>query len=276
MKNKLTLFFLLLFFLKANCQESDLFNFSNSIKFADYLYKNGEYSLAQTEFKRVLFLDSSNIQANIKIHDSFIRLGSYKEGLKFSNLYYPRFIFNDTLFVVRGKLLLLNGDFNRLHNEILYNPLPAKELTFLKTSEYIFRKDWESAENMLSETIKYPEFQQLTEIINNSIDIKYKKPVISIAMSAIVPGSGKVYSGYWKDGLFSFLFVGISAWQSYRGFSNKGINSIYGWLMGGISLSFYTGNLYGSVKASNKYNHELDQSILNNFEEVFISTYSNF
>jgi hypothetical protein len=85
-----------------------------------------------------------------------------------------------------------------------------------------------------------------------------------------------MYSGYWKDGFFSLLFTGMSAWQSYRGFKQKGTSSFYGWFMAGTSFSFYIGNLYGSVKAANRRNHEFNHMIYNDFEKVFIDTYSHF
>jgi hypothetical protein len=257
-------------------QNSDLFSYNNSNKYADYLYDNGEYLLAIPEFKRLLFFDATNTQANIKIHDSFIRLGKYEEGIKYSDQLHPNSFSNDTLTLMRGKLLLLNRDFSRFDNEILKKPLIKKDMDFLRLSEAMFLKEWENALSYTSDIEKYSDFYRLTPIIKNASELKYKSPGLSLTMSAIIPGSGKIYSGYWKDGLFSFLFVGVSAWQSYRGFNQKGMSSFYGWMMGGISLSFYTGNLYGSVKAANKRNHELDHSILDEFEKVFISTYSNF
>jgi hypothetical protein len=65
---------------------------------------------------------------------------------------------------------------------------------------------------------------------------------------------GKVYSGRWKDGLVSLLFVGATGFQAYRGFSQKGSESIYGWIMGSLSVGFYIGNIFGSVKAAKIYN----------------------
>jgi hypothetical protein len=277
MKNNiLLLIFLFLFFSNANSQEKDIFNYPNSVRFANYLYSNSEYSLAIQEYKRVLFIDSSNVLANKKIHDSFIRLGSYTEGLKFSDEIIQKSVLNDTLLILRGKLMLLTGNFSRLNKEVLNKPISSDGFLYLKMSESVFQKDWKMATAFLPEIENNVNLQQFATVLHRTEGVNYKSPGLSIAMSALVPGSGKAYSGYWKDGLISFLFVGITAWQSYRGFSDKGIKSAYGWIMGGISLSFYTGNLYGSVKAANKKNHEMDQSILNEFEEVFIPAYSSF
>ena len=277
MRNKI--FLVLLWFTGSGvfCQETDIFNYNNSLKYANYLYNNKEFALALNEFKRILFIDSLNIQANIKIHDSYIRLGKYSEGIHYSNQVHAALVKNDTLAILRGKLLLLNGNFPQFNSEIAHDSfLSPGELVFLKMSEDVFQKNWKSAEKSLADAEKYPYLSPYIPIVKKAASIKYKKPAVSLMMSAIVPGSGKVYSGYWKDGLVSFLFVGISAWQSYRGFSQKGVNSVYSWIMGGISLSFYSGNIYGSVKAANKKNYELNHAILDDYKEAFISTYSSY
>ncbi len=277
MKNRLFLIYLLnLIFLSSHAQEQDLFGYSNSVKFANYLYSSHEYDLAIPEFKRILFIDSLNTLANIKIHDCYIQAGKYTEGIKFSNHEFHKLYDNDTLSILRGKLMILTDNYPQLNSEILSNPLSSQGLVFLQMSESMFNKEWDKASGYLPFIENYNGLQQFVPIMKKASNIQYKNPALSFSMSAIVPGSGKVYSGYWKDGLFSFLFVGITAWQSYRGFDDKGIQSIYGWLMGGISFSFYAGNLYGSVKAANKKNFEMENLILKEYEEAFISTYSNF
>ena len=259
------------------CQETDIFNYSNSLKFANYLYNNKEFGLALNEYKRILFINPSNIEANIKIHDSYIRLRQYAEGVNYSNRVYPKSVENDTLTILRGKLLLLDGNFSQFDSEIPNDSFLSDEGTiFLKMSENVFQKNWIGAEKYTEDALKYPGMSPFVSIVKKAASIKYKKPAVSLMMSAVLPGSGKIYSGYWKDGLVSFLFVGISAWQSYRGFSRKGSRSAYGWIMGGISLSFYSGNIYGSVKAANKKNYEYNHAILNDFKKDFISAYSSY
>ena len=38
-------------------------------------------------------------------------------------------------------------------------------------------------------------------------------------------------------------------------FNEKGIESVYGWIMGTLSVGFYIGNIYGSVKSARLYNN---------------------
>jgi hypothetical protein len=77
----------------------------------------------------------------------------------------------------------------------------------------------------------------------------------------VLPGSGKVYTGDWKDGLISFLFVGGTTIQAIRGYNKYGQNSGFFIIYGSIATSFYLGNLYGSFKSANKHNEKLRKQI---------------
>lgn len=274
-RNKFSII-LLLATIQLNAQNQDIFDFSNSLLYADYLYKNAEYNLAIQEYKRVLFLNPLYNKSRLRILDCFILEGEYEEGIAYSKKMSEHVNFTDTLLLLQGKLLLLNRDFTGFDHSVSRDKLSSKEDLFLSFSEQILLYQWEKAASFVPALNGEEDFQAFIPIINRATGIKYKSPQLSFAMSAFVPGAGKVYSGYWKDGLFSFLFTGIAAWQSYRGFKQNGSTSFYGWLMGGVSLSFYTGNLYGSVKAANKRNHEYNHQIVDDFEKVFIPTYSNF
>jgi hypothetical protein len=83
---------------------------------------------------------------------------------------------------------------------------------------------------------------------------KFKSPFMAGGFSAIIPGTGKFYTKNWNDGLFSMLFIASTAWQAYRGFSEHGTKSAYGWTFAGLSVSFYIGNIFGGVKAARRYN----------------------
>jgi hypothetical protein len=90
-----------------------------------------------------------------------------------------------------------------------------------------------------------------------------------MGISAIIPGSGKIYSGYWKDGLFSLLVVSVTGIQAYRGFQKNGKNSTYGWIYLTVGTGFYVGNIYGSGKAAHKRNKTLNHSIIHKIEDLF-------
>ena len=74
-----------------------------------------------------------------------------------------------------------------------------------------------------------------------------KSPLLAGALSAVVPGLGRVYIGRWQDGLVSFLLVGLSAVLSAQGFYEEGSHSVRGWILGSAGALLYVGNVYGSA-----------------------------
>ena len=92
-------------------------------------------------------------------------------------------------------------------------------------------------------------------------------------MSMLIPGTGKMYAGYWKDGLVSLLMTSMMAWQAYRGFDQRGIKSGYGWVYTGLATGFYIGNLYGTVKAVRKFNTHFKHQTIHKIEKITFSTF---
>jgi len=151
------------------------------------------------------------------------------------------------------------------------------KLKQLKQFEYsgiaLLERDFETYENrrIKSEAI-LPALQ--TEVVNLNklhstiMNRKPKKMWLAGLMSAIIPGSGKMYAGKTGEGIASMLMVastGLVTWENHRKLGIKNFKTI---LFGSILTVFYVGNIYGSVfsvKISNEeFNHEMDQKILFN------------
>ena len=254
----------------------DIFDLGNSIKYADHLFASKEYKLAANEYERVVYLDTSNVTARLRLTQSYRLNGNYSKSLNRIDDFYPSLKKMPEQFSTEyGKLLIITGEFDRSRNFLIKNEtLNNNERLFLEITTELLDRKWDLDPGLLNraENSSNPKVQDYALILNNILDLKYKSPALSFALSAAVPGLGKVYSGFWKDGLVSLVFSGISAWQSYRGFNQKGINSIYGWGFASVAMGFYLGNLYGSVKAAKKYNNRVDSKIFKSVEAVF-STY---
>jgi hypothetical protein len=89
----------------------------------------------------------------------------------------------------------------------------------------------------------------LNSILENHQAFKPRSKALAFSMATLVPGTGKMYLGQWKDGLAALVYTSLSAWQSQRGFDKKGIKSIYGWGFGAVAAGFYFGNIYGTMKS---------------------------
>jgi hypothetical protein len=84
-------------------------------------------------------------------------------------------------------------------------------------------------------------------LLNRYDALPRKSPLLAGALSAVVPGLGRVYIGRWQDGLVSFLLVGLSAVLSAQGFYEEGSHSVRGWIVGSAGALLYVGNVYGSA-----------------------------
>lgn len=93
-----------------------------------------------------------------------------------------------------------------------------------------------------------------------------RSPLLAGALSAAVPGLGKIYAGKTAEGIAGFLYVaamGATAWDFHRG---AGPGSVLFILSASVTGIFYIGNIWGSavavIRQRNEFRHEMDQRIL--------------
>ncbi len=266
------IFFLFSYFVHA--QEPDLFSLSNTEKYADYLYNTGNYSLAIPEYNRLIYFKGNVDEYTYRLircyrynHNFTLALGQMDKLYTDIKLM-PQSIANEYIYC---NILTKNYDYTL---KLLSDPgvTNVTNVSFYLGLTFILMGDYNRADEVLSQNpLKLEPNIRLQHSLKNYSEGKFKKPYLAITMSSIIPGSGKVYTGDWKDGLIAFSFVTISAWQSYRGFNKKGINSVYGWIYGIVSISFYIGNLYGSGKAANLYNIRKREIFQQNAQNIFIN-----
>ncbi len=265
---------LILFILIENIPllSQDLYDLKHSSEYAEYLYKSNEFKLASREFERILFLDPSNTKAQLQLIKSYRYLNNDSVALSRLIKYYPDFkqvpdnFANEYINLnIRQKKYDLAKEFIKINQS-----LSQEDNIFYRTVIELYNYNWKKANEIINENqIENIYLRKLKIVSDESLLLKYKSPFLSASLSAIIPGTGKVYSGYWKDGLIAFLFTSLSAWQAYRGFNKNGINSVYGWTYGTIAFGFYMGNIYGSIKAANKFNYHQNHKITDKVENIF-------
>lgn len=251
----------------------DLFDFSNSLSYAGYLFTAGEYRLAAAEYERIVFLDSTNLQAKLMLIKSCRMQGEYQKGIARINSFYEHYSdIPEGIATETGRLLLHDRQFDEADRLLSLNTSYSEtDKFFLLMSNKMLKEDFKAANVLLEQnpSVHADFVSDYDNILNLERKFNYKKPGISVFMSAIIPGSGKIYSGFWKDGIISFVLITASAYQSYRGFDKNGISSVYGWVFGSLAAGFYIGNLYGSGKSANQHNSEFRHKIHHQVEETF-------
>jgi len=274
LKNKILYIQFLLFFV-SNCFSQNLYDYEHTKKFADYLFKSKQYELSAQEFERLIFLNPSDFDAKLQLIKSYRLSNNYNSGItKLESYFNEKINLTSDFSKEYLKLLVLNNNFIKA-GEFLKN---NNNLTNQYKNQFtlnllVLDKDWILAKDYINSSKNIDFNPVLITTINEASIIKYKKPGYAMLMSAIIPGTGKIYSKEWKNGLISLLFVAANSWQAYRGFSKQGIKSTYGWIFGSLSFGFYCGNIYGSYKSAKRFNNNINDKYLNEAKNIIYSDF---
>jgi hypothetical protein len=253
--------------------QDDLFSYRNSLRYVNYLEQSAKHQQALIELERLHFMHPSN--------DSLLllRMKNYRlagEPISGINLYQrmgkqsESYLCREYVFsMMSAKLYKDVGSY--LNNESCLN---ENYRYYFSSANLAFQSKPKEALSLLSKCTPQPGFPlgEMNSLLKMAADVKYKSPFLAGAMSAVVPGSGKVYTGDWPDGLLSFIFVGATGFQAYRGFRNNGVNSLRGWIFSSLCFGFYTGNIYGSVKSATRKNKTKTNRIIKSIEELVYTT----
>jgi TM2 domain-containing membrane protein YozV len=125
---------------------------------------------------------------------------------------------------------------------------------------YLLTGDWDAAHQTLQaepgqDSIHFGDhLSDLRRLALEAVNLPRKSGVTAGVLSALIPGSGKIYVGKVGDGLFSLVTISFTVWQAIDGFDERGSRSTKGWIYGALSGGFYAGNVYGSVLAARQFN----------------------
>jgi hypothetical protein len=246
-------------------QEVDLFNEKNTADFAQFLFQSNQYQYASEEYERLNFMAPDNKEYQLNLLKSYRFANEYSKGINaFQHLVAPDLSIQQEYV----KLNLL--DKNKLNIRTMIGGLDPGS-TFRNNLDLTLRLISIPDQPITLNGIQRDKIDEgLMGLYNESLDLKHRSPFVAGTMSMIFPGTGKVYCGRWKDGLMSLIFVGTTAFQAYRGFYKKGTQSVYGWIMGGVSLGFYIGNIYGSAKAAKVYNAHQNTLFIDKTTDYYI------
>jgi len=252
------------------CNSQNLYNMEQSQKYAEYLSTSQQHTLAVEEYERLIYFDENNVNFKFKLIKSYRLSGDLNSGIKriysfYGNSLYsmPQSLANEYI-----KMQLLTDSLTVVEKYIQQNnTLSIENKTIFQCYNLLLSGDYYGANLYIKKAednnLAFP--ADIKILAEKAEKIKYKSPFLAAGFSAIIPGTGKFYTKNWSDGIISMLFVAGNAWQAYRGFSEKGLKSAYGWAFAGLSASFYIGNIFGSVKAAKRYNkimkNEIDNQI---------------
>lgn len=257
-------------------QAQDIYTLDKSKEFASYLFKSGQYELAAVEYERLLFMEKNNDSLKIALVDSYFHNGELDKAVKRTESLYPSLNdFSNPMAELYLQMLILGKKFERFDQNSEKLPVDQQKRNIYDLHREVMAGNWKTVEAKIPQLSNsdHPSISGLSRLSKQTDSFKPKKPWVAVLMSAVLPGSGKVYTGNYKDGIFSFLVVAGTAFQSYRGFNKDGASSTVGWVFAGLSTGFYAGNLYGSGKSAQVYNQNYWLEIEKDAEAIIRASY---
>lgn len=271
--------------------QENYYTAQNIYRFAEYLYAEGDYLRAAGEYQRYMFF------SDILAKDSIL----FKIGLCYELSNEPgiaRTHFQNLISTCAGSAL---SDSTYYHIALTYfqsreyeqsidyitrhmsfiSSLPGRQhMGFLTGINYLYKKKWQSAYDYFSvmpaDSVCYLDTSLLSllrEYSKQGIQLSRKSRTAAGLFSAIIPGTGKIYSRHLYDGLYSFCLIGLVTWQAYAGFHKDGTQSVKGWFYGTVGTIFYLGNIYGSIVSVKLYNDTLENDLINRIDLNLIWRY---
>ncbi len=259
--NKLSLI-ILLCGLNAVCFGQNLLDQNNTAQFADFLFKTRQFKYSAQEYERLHFMDQSNEEYKLFLIRSYRLDNALSLAESRLNSLYGDSICDISKAVFKELMAIQfdKEDFTSARNYLECNKkIDEYSYSYYQVSISLLSRNYTEAKSQVTHSPRLA--KPFGAIIAEADAAKYKSPALAASLSAIIPGTGKIYSGHWKDGLIAFVFVATNVFQAYRGFSLYGTDSAHGWVFGGLAIGFYTGNILGSAKSASKHNRLIDDKI---------------
>ena len=96
-------------------------------------------------------------------------------------------------------------------------------------------------------------------LIDTNLATPRKSAGLAATFSAVLPGSGQMYAGRYKDGLVALGVNGLFIAGTVVAIRHQ--NYPVAILVGGAGLPFYIGNIYGGANAAKKWNVSLNRTL---------------
>ncbi len=212
-----------------------------TLGFADRLFEDRDYYRAITEYKRFIFLQPDSplaLNAQYKIGLSFFKGQKYSDAAKVLNsvsinpkksqltmkslLKLGETHFKDAMRTKRAyeRDLLFTESVDAYRRFIDEYPRETQQVDSarFKLAWTYLQMGWDQDAKDTFAAVT-PDSQQhyyaatnISSKLDHLDDLPYKSPNVAGALSAILPGAGQVYCGYYKDATMSFILNGLFIW----------------------------------------------------------------
>ena len=239
--------------------------------FADSLFQEGDYLNAAHEYKRLLFLHPDTPQIDFiafRIAASYQNAGRLENAIGAYQLLidtYPKSILVERAKNNIAQCHVLSGDseqglasLKRFLAEHKGSSL-APRAQFTIGMLHVDKGEWTQASRALSDVYStYPESSfakvsdRLARTVKNADTLPHRSPTVAGVLSALIPGSGQVYSGRTVDGLYTFVSIVVLGSASFYYADQERYEVAIP--VGVLSMFFYGNGIYQSIQSAQVFN----------------------
>lgn len=244
--------------------------------FADYLYAQGDYYRAITEYERVVFLFSDHPlakTARFQVAMSYLQGDKLEQAIqrfqKCIDTYPKEEISVNSLFMLaeaysrkKSYDLAINtlGRFITLYPDHAQADAARIKLGFI----YLKKGDWlrasEEFHKLPADSALRQTGEGLAEEAKKMPALPKKSPALAGVLSAVLPGVGQLYDERYADAGVSFLLNGSFIWGAAEAFHNH--NNVTAGILLLFESGWYMGNIYNAANSAYKYNQRTDRDFL--------------
>ena len=268
---------LLLMFCCASAfpESPDYYSPDSILLFADHLYRQQDYLRAAYEYERCAILqDASDPAAReimLRAGKAFQCAGQYGRSLEL----FARLLDTGEEDRVRELAIYESGlsyfRMKRFEESLLflqnqYDPVALPDGALLIGADLMMLGRWQEAEEVLA-GYGISAQEPLRETARKGSTMRRRSPLAAAVLSALLPGSGKIYAGEVGDGLHSLVFIGLIGTLSVLSFRADGMDSVRGWIYASAGGVLYGGNIYGSVVSARRHNRLREEALLQEVDQ---------
>jgi len=216
--------------------------------FAEFLYRQGEYYRAVSEYQRLIYFFPGSRQADaarIRIGQAYLLGGEPAQALRHFDALLQRADSRgrDDVLYWRG-MAWLDREADRPYSLRLENIGSGL-------------RDFHSLSPESPEGRKVIPFLAALE---DPHDVPSKSPALAGTFSAVIPGAGSMYVGRYAEGSLAFVVNALLISSTASAFQHD--QPALGSVLGVFALAFYGGSIYAAVNGAHKYNDRAQSEYL--------------
>ncbi|MCX6170418.1 MAG: hypothetical protein NTX65_13815 [Ignavibacteriales bacterium] len=254
-------------------------NLSSQLNYADGLFGNEKYFDAITEYKRLLFFDSTKTyqyEANLKIGESYKAGAKFDDAVKYFSYAELNASNNDEIFQTKTEIIRTNIIRRTIDRALQLCDDLEKDERFVAKADtinywrgwaFMLSDDWKSAARTFAKINSNHELKLLAERTDKAkVSVTFAKVI-----SYILPGAGAIYTGKFLPGLLSLGWNVLSGYWTINSFVEK--RAFDGIVVGELLwLRFYRGAIQNGEDSAIEKNLEISNKSLRFLQNEYKGT----